>query len=56
MGGLINLRHAQPTEQERLLAWPSIIKTVYAVAEWRALWRSVGYEGDYWTLRRPLAA
>jgi hypothetical protein len=56
MGGLINLCYAQPTEQERLLARLSIIKTVYAVAEWRALLRSVGYEGDYWTLRRPLAA
>jgi hypothetical protein len=47
MGGLFKPCQVQSTEQERLLAWLSIIKTVYAVAEWRALLSSVGYEGNY---------
>jgi SAM-dependent methyltransferase len=44
-------------ERERLLAWAPIIKTVYSVDQWLALFRDVGYEGDYyWTFVRPLAA
>ena len=44
-------------ERERLLAWAPIIKTVYSVEEWLALFRAVGYAGDYyWTFVRPLAA
>jgi hypothetical protein len=54
MRELINLRHAQSIAP--LLTWPSSSKIVYAVAEWRAFCRTVGYEDDYWTLRRPLAA
>jgi SAM-dependent methyltransferase len=45
------------SERERLLAWAPIIKTVYSVDQWLALFRDVGYEGDYyWTFVRPLAA
>jgi hypothetical protein len=44
-------------ERERLLAWAPIIKTVYSVEEWLALFRAAGYAGDYyWTFVRPLAA
>ena len=42
-------------ERERLLAWAPIIKTVYSVDDWLALFRKVGYHGDYfWTFVRPL--
>lgn len=41
-------------ERERLLAWAPIIKTVYSVDDWLALFKKVGYEGDYyWTFVKP---
>ena len=41
-------------ERERLLAWAPIIKTVYSVDQWLALFAKVGYKGDYyWTFVRP---
>ena len=41
-------------ERERLLAWAPIIKTVYSVDEWFALFKKVNYDGDYfWTFVRP---
>ena len=43
-------------EKERLLAWAPIIKTVYSVEQWLALFKKVGYDGDYfWTFVHPQA-
>ncbi len=42
-------------ERERLLTWTPIIKTVYSVDEWFALFKKVNYDGDYfWTFVRVL--
>lgn len=47
--------YTNPTERERLLAWAPIIKTVYSVDDWLALFKKCGYQGDYWwTFVRPL--
>jgi ubiquinone/menaquinone biosynthesis C-methylase UbiE len=44
-------------ERERLLAWAPIIKTVYSVDQWLALFKKTGYQGDYWwTFVRPMSA
>ena len=49
--------YTNETERERLLAWAPIIKTVYSVKDWLALFKKVGYEGDYyWTFVRPTAS
>ncbi len=46
-----------PVERERLLAWAPIIKTVYSVEDWHALFAEVGYDGDWWwTFVKPLRA
>lgn len=46
--------YTNDTERERLLAWAPIIKTVYSVDQWLALFAKVGYTGDYyWTFVRP---
>jgi len=44
-------------ERERMLAWAPIIKTVYSVDQWLALFKKVGYAGDYfWTMARPTSS
>ncbi len=41
-------------ERERLLAWAPIIKSVFSVEEWLALFRKQNYQADFfWTFVRP---
>jgi ubiquinone/menaquinone biosynthesis C-methylase UbiE len=41
-------------EKERLFAWAPIVKSFLSVDEWLAMFKHVGYEGDYyWTFVRP---
>lgn len=46
---------ASEKEKESLITWAPIIKTVYSVDDWLALFKKTGYEGDYfWTSVKPM--